>query len=695
MSHMPTRPAPQPPVSRITRNGSVPSFKSYDTNNNNNQEHKHQLKSHNKNLTQPHGIQPLSQPTIIRPKGKAGHLKKKPPPRPPLPKSTTSSSTFNTNNLKPVPSQKSGFFSDLETIFGEGKESTKYSTKSHLSNVQNRKVPFHPAKPVIRHSSKRPAPIPLSAKTTTGDVFNSSTSATAPSEPLLIDFDATPSSLTPSSVSFCSSSMSQKSQQFDVIKQKQNKSEENLLSIDDIFSLNDHVQFQESNLHFSGSAKSDNFLTSNNCFGPDKFNYFQNVSDESTKSTGWMVIQDKTSSRHSGSTCTELIQDKPSSRHSRSTCTELVNCFSQSVIPETATSELKVPVCYNSSCQSTWLAHQVTSTYTTTASNILANVNAQEERSLFSNFHSADKPSDIEIPSQKMFSPPEPHFPPPALPHVADLDVEALPIAMAIKDYHPLSHGELNLQIGDLVTLIKEEEDWFYGKCGEDKGKVPKSHVEVINPLPSQESNSVASSNKEKKCLAVYNFEAENSDELSFKEGDIITLCGIINADWWMGSLNNQKGIFPSSFVEMKEDEILNSEETQEKKASTVCMVVALYDFPGEQKDDLVFKEGDRINVIARINKDWLYGECCGQKGYFPAAFVHKPTEETENQATSTWYVAKYPFQGENSDELTFSEGERIILTRIINSNWWQGKLVQDPAGKEGKFPSMFVEKLA
>ncbi|XP_076344871.1 uncharacterized protein LOC143244318 [Tachypleus tridentatus] len=676
MSHMPTRPAPQPPVSQFTRNGSVPSIKSCtfsDTNNNNNQEHKHQLKGHNKNLTQPHGKQPLSKPTIIRSKGKAGHQKKKPPPRPPLPKSTASSSTFNTNNLKLVPSQKSGFFSDLETIFGEGKESTVYSRKSHLSNVQNRKVPSHPAKPVIRQSSKRPAPIPHSAKSSTGDVFNSNTTTTALSEPLLIDFDATPSSLIPPSVSFCSSNLSQKSQQFNVTKQ--NKSEENVLSIDDIFSLNHHVQFQETNLHFSGS---DNLLTPSNCFGADDFNYLQNVSDESVKSTGWMVIQDKTSSRHSGGTSAELT-----------------SCFSQSLIPTTTTSELEVPVYYNSSCQPTFLPHQVTFTYTSSAPNRLESVNAQEERSLFGNFHSAHTRSDKEMPSQKMFSPPEPHFPPPALPHVADIDVEALPIAMVIKDYHPLSHGELNLQIGDLVTLIKEEKDWFYGKCGEDKGKVPKSHVEVINPLPSQESNSVTSSNKEKKCLAMYNFEAENPDELSFKEGDIITLCGIVNADWWMGSLNNQRGIFPSSFVEMKEDEIISSEESQEKKASTVCIVVALYDFPGEQKDDLVFKEGDRINVIARINKDWLYGECCGQKGYFPASFVHKPTEETENQAASPLYVAKYRFQGENSDELTFSEGERIILTRIINSNWWQGKLVQDPAGKEGKFPSMFVEKLA
>ncbi|PPQ64133.1 hypothetical protein CVT24_008763 [Panaeolus cyanescens] len=49
---------------------------------------------------------------------------------------------------------------------------------------------------------------------------------------------------------------------------------------------------------------------------------------------------------------------------------------------------------------------------------------------------------------------------------------------------------------------------------------------------------------------ALWGYNAEDAGELSFAAGDIIELVKEENADWWSGRLNNQVGLFPSSYVE-------------------------------------------------------------------------------------------------------------------------------------------------
>lgn len=61
---------------------------------------------------------------------------------------------------------------------------------------------------------------------------------------------------------------------------------------------------------------------------------------------------------------------------------------------------------------------------------------------------------------------------------------------------------------------------------------------------------------------ALYQYKAQNEDELTFKEGDIIT---IINKDiedkgWWKGELNGRIGVFPDNFIELIKPQISSPE---------------------------------------------------------------------------------------------------------------------------------------
>jgi len=50
---------------------------------------------------------------------------------------------------------------------------------------------------------------------------------------------------------------------------------------------------------------------------------------------------------------------------------------------------------------------------------------------------------------------------------------------------------------------------------------------------------------------ALYDYDAENPDDLSFKEGEVINILDKSDpSGWWEGEVNGQRGFFPSNFVE-------------------------------------------------------------------------------------------------------------------------------------------------
>lgn len=60
-------------------------------------------------------------------------------------------------------------------------------------------------------------------------------------------------------------------------------------------------------------------------------------------------------------------------------------------------------------------------------------------------------------------------------------------------------------------------------------------------------------------CVALFPYEAVNSDELSLAEGDIVTILSreVEDKGWWKGELKGKIGVFPDNFVQiMNQDEV-------------------------------------------------------------------------------------------------------------------------------------------
>ncbi|CAD5116152.1 DgyrCDS5074 [Dimorphilus gyrociliatus] len=84
---------------------------------------------------------------------------------------------------------------------------------------------------------------------------------------------------------------------------------------------------------------------------------------------------------------------------------------------------------------------------------------------------------------------------------------------------------------------------------------LPKpSKTEIINsknPIPPNRPSKTKE--KLKKCIALYDCIADNDDELTFQEGEIIIIEQEEEDDWWLGHIENEifrKGVFPKTFVQ-------------------------------------------------------------------------------------------------------------------------------------------------
>ncbi|XP_028823610.1 SH3 domain-containing kinase-binding protein 1 isoform X2 [Denticeps clupeoides] len=54
-------------------------------------------------------------------------------------------------------------------------------------------------------------------------------------------------------------------------------------------------------------------------------------------------------------------------------------------------------------------------------------------------------------------------------------------------------------------------------------------------------------------CKVIFQYEAQNEDELSIKEGEIVAIVSkdCADAGWWLGELNGKQGVFPDNFVKL------------------------------------------------------------------------------------------------------------------------------------------------
>ncbi|XP_065401828.1 sorbin and SH3 domain-containing protein 2 isoform X1 [Macaca fascicularis] len=126
----------------------------------------------------------------------------------------------------------------------------------------------------------------------------------------------------------------------------------------------------------------------------------------------------------------------------------------------------------------------------------------------------------------------------------------------------------------------------------------------------------------------------------------------------------------------------------------------AVYDFKAQTSKELSFKKGDTVYILRKIDQNWYEGEHHGRVGIFPISYVERLTPPEKAQPARPpppaqpgeigEAIAKYNFSADTNVELSLRKGDRVILLKRVDQNWYEGKI--PGTNRQGIFPVSYVE---
>ncbi|KAG8200260.1 hypothetical protein JTE90_021915 [Oedothorax gibbosus] len=254
----------------------------------------------------------------------------------------------------------------------------------------------------------------------------------------------------------------------------------------------------------------------------------------------------------------------------------------------------------------------------------------------------------------------------------------AEPISATAESYNePVYERDLTSAI-DVVAAVQEAWDAAAETDDIDEPELEAVQSSIVN---GEVATSAAPGQK---CLALFSYEATNSDELSFVEQEELELINEGDGDGWVMARNyrGEEGYIPQNYVEVQE---VPSSGTSSRPPLTSFSSV---DYTMPDEDAAPTDSEPPTAVTANGTSE-----------------AQRPTELSyeERISTSKPFIsnigiaccqALYDYEATCDEELTFYEGQIIkILRRVVcdvDDGWWEGEL----DGQIGLFPSLVVEEL-
>uniref|UniRef100_A0AAY4C6I5 Intersectin-1 n=1 Tax=Denticeps clupeoides TaxID=299321 RepID=A0AAY4C6I5_9TELE len=273
---------------------------------------------------------------------------------------------------------------------------------------------------------------------------------------------------------------------------------------------------------------------------------------------------------------------------------------------------------------------------------------------------------------------------------VEGLQAQALYPWRAKKDNH------LNFNKSDVITVLEQQDMWWFGEVQGQRGWFPKSYVKLISgPITT-------AINRKSSCLeyiAMYTYESNEQGDLTFQQGDVITVTKK-EGDWWTGTVAGKSGVFPSNYVKPRDSEGLGpaGKTGSLGKKPEIAQVIAPYTAMGAEQ--LTLAPGQLILIRKKNPGGWWEGElqARGKKrqiGWFPANYVKllSPNTSVGFHGEKLYFIliiviGMYDYTAQNDDELPFGKGQIINVLSREDPDWWKGEL----NGSVGLFPSNYVK---
>ncbi|XP_069829177.1 intersectin-2 isoform X4 [Dendropsophus ebraccatus] len=215
---------------------------------------------------------------------------------------------------------------------------------------------------------------------------------------------------------------------------------------------------------------------------------------------------------------------------------------------------------------------------------------------------------------------------------------------------------------------------------------------------------------EEVKAQALCSWTAKKDNHLNFTKNDTIIVLEQ-QENWWFGEVRGQKGWFPKSYVKIIPNEAKSPEPEPvyaavKKKPTTPSYAaeefIALYPYSSNEPGDLIFNEGDIIQVTQKEG-EWWTGTLGDRTGIFPSNYVRPRDQEGFGSVGKTGTLTKKPeiaqvttaYTATGTEQLSLAPGQLILILKKNPSGWWQGELqARGKKRQKGWFPASHVKLL-
>ncbi|XP_025085243.1 growth factor receptor-bound protein 2-like isoform X2 [Pomacea canaliculata] len=220
---------------------------------------------------------------------------------------------------------------------------------------------------------------------------------------------------------------------------------------------------------------------------------------------------------------------------------------------------------------------------------------------------------------------------------------------------------------------------------------------------------------------AMYNFDASQQDELSFRRGDVLVIRNMEDKDWYQAQLGARTGYIPATYVELEKNEWYKGKMS---RAEAEMFLMKTNSQGHHVYPDGTFIVRDCESDRNQFSLSVKHGSCPqhfkilsnqdGQYYLWPHKYFtsinelinHHRTNSVardsrtvillkdlqEPQAGVQLFEAEHDFHPEAPEEVGFRRGDKIILLEKTDENWWTGQV--QSSGEQGLFPRNYVREV-
>lgn len=246
--------------------------------------------------------------------------------------------------------------------------------------------------------------------------------------------------------------------------------------------------------------------------------------------------------------------------------------------------------------------------------------------------------------------------------------------ATVMHDFQAQSGRELGVSQGDTVRIRRQVDDnWYEAQRGTRVGIIPCSYVQINDP-----KRRPANREQLERVRARYDFKAQTKKELNLFKGDVITVLRRIDENWLEGRSTEKIGIFPSSYVQPLENDVLDFTPskvvTKPVGSPAAHGLIRAPDIGGSTgKNSPTVIEGSTSSTIAMNGN-------------------HRDEPAIKQLSPHLTYRAMYPYMKQNDDEMELREGDIITVVEQCADGWYVG--TNQRSGVFGTFPGNFTHRL-